>query len=248
MRNLKRKVNKVICEECRAIIDSSWIHRIKSKYSRKGYITVCNNCLKKRGWENKPRYEASNLEEYIENTPENIITPTMIETEGNKKYLQYHHNTGYLLTRDELEFIVEELQKTLTLDNSFDEFIEEENKIKTLRNKFSVSEHNKNKFTIPLDDVRARKKKFNLDKRKWSFECGNCSDRISEEESLTFYSITPYEYLSNTGTERACSLGCVYIIVKDIITNWLNEIDYKDYFYIDNLEQQIKEYCARSIN
>jgi len=217
-------------------------HTTRSFRQSRPYKYVCPNCLIEHGLQDESEYKISDLKAFVEENQRNAIVPTLLETTDGKEYLQFANGDQYLMTRGFLKFVADEIYKTLELGEDFDEFVKENNKLAWLGNFYSRSKYDKEKLAIPIDKLRIRKKKFNTKKRKWSFKCGNCSERISSEDGGTYYSIMP-EYEFDADLERACSSGCAYVIAKDIINEWLDEKeDERKFFYTENIDEQLKEY------
>ena len=214
------------------------IRRIQSEKVQKGYILSCKNCEIEKGLEGISTYSSNGLLDFYDQRRRDPISPTLIETDDGSKYIQFNNGRLQLLEREELKLIADEIYKTLALDHSLDDFIEENNNIKKLEDFYTYSKTNKDKFQIPYDRLRLSKKHFNPIKNKWSFKCGNCSNLINIDVQNHYYTIVP-ETMFNANSERGCSKGCTKIILKDIIKNWLHYTDTGNYFYKDDLEDEV---------
>lgn len=186
----------------------------------------------------------SKLEEYAEKNYSNAIIPAVIVSAEGEELLTFRNGRGILMSRNEMQFIIDEFTKTIKLGNEYDEFAEESNRYNKLASSWDITRYNEDLFKLPFSRLGIRIKKFNINKRKWSFKCGNCSIKVSSIEGSKYISINPSSRFSPENTsERACSLGCAKVIAKEIIINWLdrNEEDSK-FYYTDNLSEQLEEH------
>lgn len=223
------------CDFCRfATID---MRMVQSNKDKRGYILSCKKCESEKGLEDVPTYAASELIEFYEQRKMDPIVPMIIKTDDGSKYIQFHDGSSQFLSREELELIAVEINKTLSLDHSLDKYIEKYNKQKRLEQFYSYSEKDRSKFQIPYEELRLSKKHFNPDKRKWSFKCGNCSDLININVQFFYYTVVPE--FDSSGNDRGCSKDCTKVIIKDIIQNWLHNSGADKYFYTDDLSEEI---------
>ncbi|TQR19713.1 hypothetical protein [Psychrobacillus vulpis] len=63
---------------------------------------------------------------------------------------------------------------------------------------------------------------------------------------MEYFSIYPGQRIDAKG-ERACSEGCVKVIAKDIISDWVYENKYKEYFNLDKLDDQLNDLLENTI-
>jgi len=223
------------CDFCRRPnID---LRRLQRDEGEKGYILSCKACESEKGLEKVPTYELSDLEKFFKQRRRDPLLPTIIKTDDGSEYVLFHNGSSDFLKRDELKLIADEIYKTLELDDSLDEFIEEKNIKNNLKHFYSYSEKDREKFQIPYDRLRLSKRYFDPDKNKWGFRCGNCSGLINIDVQESYFTIVP-EYIFDADIDRGCSKGCTKVILKDIVKNWLHNNECQ-YFYIDDLDEEI---------
>jgi|SRR5690625_1843372 len=230
------------CDFCRfAYID---IRKIQNDKDQRGYILVCKDCELENNLEDVPSYPVNNLIDFYEQKKMDPISPTIIRSDDGSKYIQFQNDSLQLLTREELELIADEIKKTLSLNDSFDKFIENNNIQKILERFYSYSKKDRSKFQIPYHDLRLSKRHFNADKRKWGFRCGNCSSLINIDVQAFYFSINPKSTFDING-DRSCSIDCTKVIIKDMIQNWLHDSDKEEYFYTDDMEKRINHFIKK---
>jgi len=233
------------CAYCRMMTETKTI-KIRTPYSHRlsGYSHVCPSCIEKHGLENVPEYTPTNLESMVDRMGLNAFMVGTL-TSNDKEYLILTDNHGEILHTNELKIIAEELLKTIKLPD-LDEFIKKENFFEYLRELFPESSKERGKFFIPVDALRIRRKKFRGNiKRDWGFTCGNCSKKVSSKEDKEYLTINPTNPIPGHGeyfSVRACSKGCMKVIAKDFIWNWLTDNNLKDYFDTTNLDKDLDEY------
>src|SRR5699024_843413 len=214
------------------------LRRLQRDGGGEGYILSCKTCESEKGLEDVPTYVLNDLEEFYKQRRSDPFSPTIMKINNGSKRLLFHNGNLQFLKRDELKLIADEIYKTLELDHSLDEFIEEKNIKNNLKNFYLYSEKARDKFQIPYDRLRLSKRYFNPDKNKWSFRCGNCSNLINSDVHESYYTIIP-EDIFDADNDRGCSEGCTKVIVKDIIKNWLHSSVESQYFYTDDLDMEI---------
>ncbi|WP_035332125.1 hypothetical protein [Cytobacillus sp. Bac17] len=95
------------------------------------------------------------------------------------------------------------------------------------------------------------KKQFNPS-RKWSFKCGNCSTKVSSQDGGNYFTINPslnwnLEFTTETGLERACSEGCIKVIAKDFVREWVKINPSRKLFVTEDLEERLTELIKKCI-
>lgn len=231
------------CEYCRFAKITKPIHRPKDHKGslRRPYILVCEKCIKENNLEDIPEYEISKLQKLVNH--DSSVSPTLLTTTDGQDYLALRDGLGQYLFSEDLKFIAESLLKTAELEG-LDEFLEETNTFNGLASFYAAAEEDPGRFAIPLDELRISRKQFDISKN-WGCTCGNCSNKMSSKDGGEYFSIVP-EQIYNVKSERACSEGCAYVIAKEIVLNWLNNHKHKKYFYIENLDENIKNYIKQS--
>lgn len=226
----------LFCNFCRR--PNRYLRRIKSDKKKESYILTCKACEAQNDFEDVPTYVLSDLNKFCEQRRNDPLSPMIMKTGDGSEHILFHNGILQFLKRDELKLIADEIYKTLELDHSLDEFIEEKNIKNNLKNFYLYSEKARDKFQIPYDRLRLSKRYFNPDKNKWSFRCGNCSNLINSDVHESYYTIIP-EDIFDADNDRGCSEGCTKVIVKDIIKNWLHSSVESQYFYTDDLDMEI---------
>jgi hypothetical protein len=171
----------------------------------------------------------------------NAIVPSILKDDEDNEYLVIHNGQGTLLNVEKMEFIASQLLKTIEL-SGLGQFIEEENKENYIRNLFSCDKETKGKYLIPFDRLNIKRKKFNPDK-VWGCKCGNCSKKMSSKDGGEYFTINPSRIFEEI-SERACSEGCMKVIAKELIINWIVSNSYQQYFDLDKLDGKLLVYIA----
>ena len=145
---------------------------------------------------------------------------------GNYRCLVDGH--GYIYTKDVVQDIFEQIKDFYERNDINDIVIEcnDEEAIEGYLNETyrlkGVKKHEDGKFLIP--EARFKHKKFNPEKRDWSFNCHWCGNKVSSKTDKDYYVVNDYRL--DIGVERACSEDCARLIWKDGFKNWVNEKGY----------------------
>ncbi|HAJ3957205.1 hypothetical protein WD019_19120 [Fictibacillus sp. Mic-4] len=203
------------------------------------YIHVCLSCIKKHRLEHLPEYTPSELQKFVDGMRMNAIVPTILMSENGEEYLTFHNGQGTLLSTKQMEFIANELLKTIKL-NGLDEFIEEENQDNYMSRRFLSDPENKDKYLVPFEGLNIKRKRFNINK-VWGFTCGNCSKKMSSKDGGDYFTISP-NWPFTGKTERACSEGCIKVIAKERIIDWIYSSSFQRYFDLEKLDERLIEF------
>ncbi|RBW68241.1 hypothetical protein [Bacillus taeanensis] len=202
------------------------------------YIHVCLFCIKENGLEDIPEYNPNELQKFIDAMQDRAIMPSIISTADGEEFLTFQDGNGYLLSTNKLDLIARELIKTLELDG-LDKFVKSKNIDTYLSHHYLSDPENEGKYLIPFDKLNINRKLFNPLKN-WSCTCGNCSIKMLSKDGGEYFTINPYWPFEGR-TERACSEGCMKVIAKDKVLNWIHEKDYKKYFDLEKLDTRIMQ-------
>lgn len=207
------------------------------------YIHVCPLCIEKHKLVDVPEYNPSELQKFVNNIKRDAIVPSILTDEEGTEYLVFHNGQGTLLNTKEMKFIANELSKTIKL-TSLDEFIEKENKHNYMSMMFLRDQETIGKYLVPIENLNIKRKKFNSYKN-WGCTCGNCSKKMSSKDGGEYFSISPSMTFKNK-TERACSEGCIKVIAKERVFDWLNSNKYQIYFDLDKLNKMLTKHIQEA--
>lgn len=231
------------CDNCRMLNENiKTICRPEKflKVPNKNYINVCPNCIKEKEWESQPEYQINELEHFVNKRRCFSLVPSLIETEDGRSYLTFTDGKGKYISTKELKLIVDSLIDTIKLEGIDDAF-EEFNEINIMAANFQSDPNEIDKFLFPFDRLGIKRKQFKTDKRKWSFTCGNCSEKVSSDDFEEYFSIV--SRISGT-SERACSKGCAYVISKELTLNWIYEKQYEKFFNLSKMDEMLKNHIT----
>lgn len=91
----------------------------------------------------------------------------------------------------------------------------------------SLEEDETGKYLIPK--ARYTYKKFNSDKRNWSFKCNWCGEKVSSKTDEGYYSAYDRNFKVDN-FDRGCSEDCAKLIWKDNFKHWAHEHGYSKFF------------------
>jgi hypothetical protein len=202
------------------------------------YIHVCLSCIKEQGLEDIVEYKPTELQSFVDSMEKNAIVPSIISEDG-KEYLAFVNGNGILLDTKQMKFIAEELLKTTQL-SGLNDFIQEENQHSYFSMVYNQDNESEGHYLVPFENLSIKRKNFNPNK-VWGCTCGNCSKKMSSKDGGDYFTITLMGNFKGP-TERACSEGCMKVITKDIIMNWINDKKYQRYFNLENLDKRISDY------
>lgn len=157
--------------------------------------------------------------------------------EDNGEIKSYHclgDEKGYIYPKEIVQDLFEQVKDFYERYDNI-ELVDEGNKQQELEHYLStihgfgqIKKHENGKYLIP--ESKYKYKKFNPEKRDWSFKCHWCGDKVSSKTEPGYYTINDFYF--GISMERACSEDCAKLIWKDGIKNWINENGYTKYFHI----------------
>lgn len=228
--------NVQACLLCRLYKPELKTYKYSGQQDEVDYIHLCSQCVKRFKDTDLVEYNPTKLETYVEDLKSKTISPTILYTDDGKQFLSFRNGHGLLINKSDILFIVQELSKTIEVEGLV-EFVENENIHKRLRDLFEQDPNDSNKYIIPMDRLRLKRKQFDPDK-SWGCTCGNCSNKMSSKDGGEYFSISP-AHLIEGPWERACSEGCAKVIAKDIVMNWVNANKYEAYFDLEAFDHQL---------
>lgn len=158
---------------------------------------------------------------------------------------------GRLLSYQESKLVAERLINQLEniASDEFDKRVYNHNRRLMMDDLFiGAYGHDSNK-NYPLFYLNVSKKKYKGN-QKWSFICGNCSNKITLETADVYYTLTPREvgevlnFTSNEPTERACSKECMKVIAKEVAVNSIRK-EFFEYFDIPAVMSEVIDYVDK---
>lgn len=144
------------------------------------------------------------------------LTPVEI-TVDNEPYITLQDSNGHLIGKDDLLLLAKKLQEFASI-NELEKIIEKDNNYRFLSIFLCLKTNNSGLFVLPSDFVDVARKKFNREKRAWSFRCGNCNEKTgtNTHEYYFFVHLNKHQEMLDE-FDRACSEECSNAIAKEMI-------------------------------
>ncbi|MGE6755995.1 hypothetical protein ACQKFO_21575 [Rossellomorea sp. NPDC071047] len=174
-----------------------------------GISKVCENC-----------YEGEvkvNTGFQGRSTPQSL-TPIEV-TVDNKEYISLIDSNGHLINTKDLLLLANKIIEFANL-SEIDEAIEVENDSQFLSHSLGLEKNENGLFIIPNDFVTVDRREFNIEKRAWSFKCGNCNEKTGTNTHKYYFlvDLSQHQAMMNR-QDRACSRDCANVIAKDFINS-----------------------------
>lgn len=160
-----------------------------------------------------------------------VIQVEVEEDNGeSREYSCLADERGTVYSKEDVKALFEEVKEFYMREDMPN--IDDYNKDKKLLDymkcvSISLEEDEMGKYLIPK--ARYTYKKFNSDKRNWSFKCDWCGEKVSSKTNEGYYSAYDRDFKGNN-FDRGCSEDCAKLIWKDNFKHWLHEHGYSKFF------------------
>ncbi|OQR53434.1 hypothetical protein [Bacillus sp. CDB3] len=160
-----------------------------------------------------------------------VIQVEVEEDNGeSREYSCLADERGTVYSKEDVKALFEEVKQFYMREDmpNIDDYNKDKKLLDYMRCvSISLEEDEMGKYLIPK--ARYIYKKFNSDKRNWSFKCDWCGEKVSSKTNEGYYSAYDRNFKGNS-FDRGCSEDCAKLIWKDNFKHWVHEHGYSKFF------------------